>query len=291
MATSPKIALIGTGIMGRNHLRAAQAAGIPIAGILDSNPAQAEAAAAAYACPVLTSLDGIDAAIIAVPTAAHITTALPLLQRGVHCLVEKPFAASEPECQALIEAAAVNRAVLQIGHVERFNPAITALFARDIKGGDITSLTARRMGPASARVTDISVVTDLMVHDLDIVLALKPMAVTQVSAEGSRDHTEATLTFADGATASLTASRTWPERVRDLDVRSGQSATTVDYIAKTVSANEITETYSGDALGAQLAHFIACIQNKRLPKVTGETALNVMKVAWRIEAALAKAAA
>jgi predicted dehydrogenase len=291
VSAPPRIALIGTGVMGRNHLRAAKTSGIPIAGITDSNPAQAEAAAAEYGVSVLTSLDDIDAAIIAVPTAAHVITALPLLQRGVHCLVEKPFAATEQECTALIESAAVNMAVLQIGHVERFNPAITALLTRGIKSADITVLTARRMGQASARVTDISVVTDLMVHDLDVVLALKPVAVTQVAAHGTRDHTEATLTFADGTIATLTASRTWPERVRDLDVRAGSSSTVVDYIAKTVATNGDVETCIGDALGAQLRHFIACIQAKHLPQVTGETALNVMKVAWRIEAALAKAAA
>ncbi len=288
MGTLPKLAVIGAGVMGRNHLRAAQNGGIAIAGVFDSDLARARAAHTDFGATVLETLGSIDAAIIAVPTAAHFPTALPLLKKGVHCLVEKPFAATESECRQMIEAAAVNRAVLQIGHIERFNPAVEALAAR--KPAGITRLTARRAGPASARVSDISVVLDLMVHDLDAILTLKPLAVTTVTATGTRDQAEAELTFADSATASLMASRVATERLRDLHISAADHRWHLDYIAKSLAEDDGPPmVFTGDALAAQMQDFIASIEGKRLPRVTGEAALAVMKLAWRIEAALGAA--
>ena len=285
MGTALKLAVIGAGVMGRNHLRAAQNVGIAIAGVMDSDTTRAQAAQTDYGAAVLETLDGIDAVIIAVPTAAHFPTALPLLKKGVHCLVEKPFAATENECRQLIEAAAVNRAVLQVGHIERFNPAIQALAAR--KPAGITHMATRRVGPASARVSDISVVLDLMVHDLDAILTLNPQAVTAVSASGSRDDATAQLTFADGGTASVMASRVAKARLRDLAVTARDHRWKLDYIAKTVAEDDAPpEAFTGDALAAQMGDFIDSIARKRLPRVTGESSLEVMKLAWRIEAAL-----
>jgi UDP-N-acetylglucosamine 3-dehydrogenase len=290
--TAVKIAVIGAGVMGRNYLRAAKGAGIEIAAVADADAKQATSAAAEFGCTVATDLHDITAAVIAVPTAAHAGVAGALLKRGVHCLVEKPFAATEAECRALIETAAINRAVLQVGHVERFNPAIAALLALNVDPATITGLTARRMGPASARVTDVSVVVDLMVHDLDILLALKRTAVKHVEAVGNRDHAEVRLTFADGTTASLTASRAAAARVRDLHVITAGAAYHLDYIAKSLltalpeQPAPPAQIYEGDALAGELRHFITCIEDSLLPRATGEQALEVMKLAWRIEAAL-----
>lgn len=284
-----KLAIIGTGMMGRNYLRAAKAAGIAVAFITDVNQKAAAAAASEFGCAVNSNPrpGDMDAAVIAVPTAAHAAIAMPLLSGGVHCLVEKPFVANADEGRALIAAAKTANAVLQVGHIERFNPAVEALAAQAIDPNAITTITARRMGPASARVTDISVVLDLMVHDLDIVLALKPVPVTNIEATGTRDHAEAKLTFSDGAVAVLTASRTWPERVRTLDVTAGAKAFRLDYIAKSLAVNAAApEAYTGDALGGELRHFITCIENKTPPRVSGETAMSVMALAWKIEAAL-----
>ncbi len=282
-----KLVVIGAGVMGRNYLRAAKAAGIPIAGIIDSNAAQAKAAATEYGCDITVEAHDIDAAVVAVPTAAHAAIAGPLLKRGVHCLVEKPFAAAEAECHALMEAAVIGRAVLQVGHIERFNPAIAALFASAIAPETITTLTARRMGPASARVSDVSVIVDLMVHDLDIIIALKSAPVTKVEAAGTMDHAEAALTFADGSIATLTASRTAATRVRDLDVATNAGTYQLDYIAKSLTVNGgAPATFTGDALGAELTDFIDSIRDERQPRVTGAAGLAAMKLAWRVEAAL-----
>ena len=190
--------------------------------------------------------------------------------------------------RTLIDAAKKSGAVLQVGHIERFNPAVEALFARNINPAAISALETKRMGPASARVTDISVVSDLMVHDLDIVLALKPAAVTKVTATGNKDHAEAVLHFADGATATLTASRAWPERVRELIVTTPESVMRMDYIAKSLETprGSPAQIFAGDALAAELRDFMNAITNKAPPRITGETALNVMNVTWRVEAAL-----
>jgi predicted dehydrogenase len=290
-----KLGVIGAGVMGRNYLRAAKTAGIPIAFITDTTADAAKAAGAEFGCAV--NLDprasDMQAAVIAVPTAAHAAIAAPLLKAGIHCLVEKPFVASEAEGRNVIAAAGAH-AVLQVGHIERFNPAVEALTAQAIDATTITSLTARRMGPASARVTDISVVSDLMVHDLDIVLALKPLPVINIEATGNIDHAEAKLTFSDGAHAILTASRTSPIRIRTLDVAAGQQNYHLDYIAKSLltgaAADHTAQAYTGDALAAELAHFIACIEGRTKPRVGGEAALAVMTLAWQIEAALGKAA-
>ncbi len=282
-----RLAIIGAGVMGRNHLRVAKLMGIEIAGIADVNTQQARDIAGEFGVDVLTNLHDLDAAVIAVPTAVHGIMAFPLLQDGVHCLVEKPFASNESECRRLIEAAAIGGAVLQVGHIERFNPAMEALAGHAINPAHMTALTARRMGPASARITDVSVVADLMVHDLDAILALKPVAVTGVEANGGRDHAEAKLTFADGAVATLTASRTSSERIRDLAIDTVHGRYHLDYLTRSLTARgQPAEVFAGDALGAQLKHFMGSIAAKSLPRVTGEAALEVMKLAWRIEAAL-----
>lgn len=288
-----RLAVVGAGLMGRNHLRAAKAAGIEIAGVMDADADRAHAAAAEFGCTIAPDLRTMGAVVIAIPTAAHAATALTLLQAGIHCLIEKPLAPSEAECEALIDAAETAGAVLQVGHVERFNPAVDALLAQGISPTDVTLITSRRTGPAGARVSDVSVVADLMVHDLDIVLALKPLPVTQVRAIGNRDHAEAELTFADGAIATLVASRVAASRQRDLVVKTGGGEYRLDFIAKSLlrparPARDpvAAAVFTGDALSAQLKHFVASIRGEHSPRVTGEIALDAMRLVWRIEAAL-----
>src|SRR5690606_9755281 len=136
----------------------------------------------ARAAASLAHAGDVDAVIVAVPSADHRAVAEPLLARGIPCLVEKPFALTEEDCRALIEAADKSRACLQIGHVERFNAGVQAFLAQNPAAGEMRTLTARRMNAGSARVTDIDVVLDLMVHDLDVVMALKQSPVTGISA-------------------------------------------------------------------------------------------------------------
>ena len=303
-AVAPKplrLAVIGAGVMGKRHVAAIKRiAGVGLAGVVDSDASRAQAAAEIVSCPVVSnaaSLIGkIDAAIIAVPTAAHVPCATPLLRAGIACLIEKPLAGSEAECRALIAAAAEGRAVLQVGHIERFNPAVETLMHAALPSASIRALAARRMSAASARVLDIDVVTDLMVHDIDIVLALKKISVAHVSAEGDDDHAVALVRFADGATATLTASRVTVTRIRDLDLVTADEFFHLDYSARTLSRSRrrdgghidttdlaVTGT---DALSAQLEDFLRCVRDKQAPRVSGEDALACMILCAQIRAAI-----
>ena len=290
-----RLVVVGAGVMGRNYLRTLGAAGIESPAVLDIDGERARAAASEFGAHVAANLRDFDAAIIAVPTASHAATTLPLLKSGIHCLVEKPFAASETECRALIAAAATADVVLQVGHIERFNPAIEALLVQGIDPTAIKFMAARRAGPASARVTDISVVADLMLHDLDIVLSLKRLPMDRIKVVGNRDHAEVELTFADGSVATLLASRTAATRTRDLLVKTHSGTYQLDYIAKRLvlpanaaSPHEEILNLAGDALRAQVAHFMSSILEKSPPRVSGTQALDIMKLVWRIEAALGR---
>jgi len=294
-----KLAVIGAGMMGRRHLSAAKSSpDIALVAAIDSDRARAEDAARDAGCAAesdTASLAGrIDAAVIAAPTAAHAAIAVPLLRAGVSCLVEKPLAASEAEIAQMIDAARDGKALLQVGHVERFNPAVETLLAAAVPAGAIRALAARRMSAASARVTDIDVVTDLMVHDLDVVLALKGVEIAAVQAAGNDDHAVALLRFPDGAVATLTASRLTATRIRDLDVADDDAFYHLDYIGRTVARtlkrDHMTSAQLAvprtDALAAQLGDFVRCVRTKSKPRVSGEDAPAVMRTAWRIQAAL-----
>lgn len=296
-----RLAVIGAGVMGKRHVAAAKrAAGLDLVGVVDMDLTAAKAAADIGGCAAhadIAALSGkIDAAVIAVPTAAHVSCAAPLLKAGIGCLVEKPLAATEAECRALIAAAKDGGAVLQAGHIERFNPAIETLVYAGLPAASITALAARRMSAASARVLDIDVVMDLMVHDIDVVLTLKKTPVASVSAKGSDDHAVAVIGFADGATATLTASRVTATRIRDLDVVTPDAFFHVDYAARTASksrrrdngqfdVSELAVT-GADALTAQLEDFAASLRGEKTPRVTAEDALATMILTAQIRAAL-----
>lgn len=296
-----RLAVIGAGVMGKRHIAAAKRTpGVTLTAVVDADTAQALAGAEMGGCPVFPDTDSligkIDAAVIAVPTAAHVPTATPLLKAGIGCLVEKPLAATEAECRQLISAASAGQAVLQVGHIERFNPAIETLVYAGLPPASITALAARRMSAASARVVDIDVVMDLMVHDLDVVLALKKTPVIHVSAQGNDDHAVALIGFADGTTATLTASRVTATRIRDLDVVTPDAFFHVDYAARTAAksrrrengAFEVTDlaVTGTDALNAQLEDFLASVRGGKAPRVSGEDALATMILTAQIQAKL-----
>ena len=304
-APSPlKLAVVGAGVMGRHHLIAAKnCSDVTLMAVVDAVHAHARTAAAEFggaaAAGVGALIGSVDAAVIAAPTATHGLLAIPLLNAGIHCLVEKPLAGSEDECRALI-AAAKDRAILQVGHIERFNPAVETLFASGLTPKSVRKVTARRMNPGSARVKDIDVVLDLMVHDLDIIIALKHgIPVTNVTARGDGNEAVATLIFADGSAATVTASRITATRVRDLEVTLDDGFVRLDYLTRDVRTHrqgpgesdgpmkERTAVSDGDAIKRQLTAFVACARTRQRPRVSGEDALAVMILAWRIQAALA----
>jgi predicted dehydrogenase len=297
MPAAVKIAVVGLGVMGERHARAVAAhPDAVLTAVIDIDAVKCNTLAKELSCTAyedVSALPGaVNAAIIATPTATHASLAAFLLANGVSCLVEKPFVATVDEGAQLVQTAQTTGAILQIGHIERFNPAIRALLAHVTEevSADIRAITARRISGASARVTDIDVVMDLMVHDIDVALALKRKPVAKVDATGNAHEAEARVTFSDGSIAVLTASRARPERIRDLKVETGGGTFAVDYIARALSeigngaTNRLPVT-ADDALTAQLSAFIAAVHGDGVI-VPADDATAVMDVAWRVQKAL-----
>ena len=288
-----RLALVGAGAMGANYVKAVQALrDVRITAVIDTSVERANQVGAVIGARAAKALDyagDFDGVIVATPSATHRSVAEPLLARGIPCLVEKPIALTTEDCRALIAAAEATHTCLQVGHVERFNAAIQAFLALNPPRGEIRALTARRMNAGSARVIDIDVVQDLMVHDLDVVMAIKQSAVADVTATGTKDHAVATLAFADGATAMVTASRVTEGRTRDLAVEMKDGAVyAVDYIQRALTRDGVELSVTGDAnnLGRQMTGFAHAVRTGTRPAVSGDDALAVMEVVWRVQKAL-----
>lgn len=225
------VIVAGAGVFGRHHLRVyreLEAAGEAVAllAVIDPDSVAAARAAADFRIPAFATVEAClaalgtpDAASICVPTAHHAGVALPLLAAGVHCLIEKPIAATLAEADALLAAAAAGGAHLQIGHLERFNPAVTAARAHLQQP---MFFEAHRLSIFTPRSLDVDVVLDLMIHDLDIVLSLVDSPVRELRAVGlpvlsrKTDIANVRVEFENGCVANFTASRVSTERVRKL---------------------------------------------------------------------------
>ena len=232
MASKVKVAVLGTGSLGQNHVRIyaelAAAGQVELAGIYDSSAETARKIAAKHNARIFNSVAeaaaAADALNIVTPTTTHFELAKLLLQQGKHVLVEKPMTDSSEQAAELIQIAQQKNCVLQVGHVERFNPVFTFL---QTVATEPKFIECHRLSPFPARSTDIGVVLDLMIHDLDVVLAFVKSPVTSVDGVGipvlskSEDIANARLRFANGCVANLTASRVCPERMRKIRVFSG----------------------------------------------------------------------
>jgi predicted dehydrogenase len=253
MAQSVKVAVIGTGSLGKEHVRIyselAKAGLVELAGIFDTAVETAHKVAARHGARVFRSsaeaAAASDALSLVTPTTTHFELAKALLQQGKHVLVEKPMTDNAAEAAELVTLAKQKNCVLQVGHVERFNPVFHYL---QTVVTDPRFIETHRLSPYPARSTDIGVVLDLMIHDLDIVLAFVKSPVQSVDAVGipvlskSEDIANARLRFANGCVANLTVSRISPERVRKIRVFSGgpsPSYVSLDYRAQEGYINRI----------------------------------------------------
>jgi predicted dehydrogenase len=232
MASKVKVAVLGTGSLGQNHVRIyseLESSGqVEFAGVFDTNADTAKKIAAKHKVRVFNSIAGAaaasDALNIVTPTVTHFEIARQLLQQGRHVFVEKPMTDDTEQAAELIQLAQRKNCVLQVGHVERFNPVFKYL---ESVATEPRFIETHRLSPYPARSTDIGVVLDLMIHDLDVVLAFVKSPVTSVDAVGipvlskSEDIANARLRFANGCVANLTVSRVSPERMRKIRVFSG----------------------------------------------------------------------
>ena len=311
------VAVVGVGEMGRNHARClASMKGVDLVAVVDSDEERRNTAAVAYECQSISSLSQlpkIDAAVVAVPTALHAEVGSALMERGVHCLVEKPLAIDPEQVQTLIRAAEASNVVLQVGHIERFNPAVRQLEVL-LQGEKVLVANARRMSAVSARVGDIDVVMDLMVHDLDVILYLMGNRVENtiaVGIDGSHgfDHVTALLSFDGGPMASLTASRITQNQIRKLEVTTKEDFFSVDYSNQELlifrqgrlDNDDMAEgryvldvdtrrvfVRRTEPLVSELEHFVGAIRGDHENEVDGRQALNALNLVWDIQEKLSR---
>ena len=256
-----KVGVIGVGHLGQHHARVySQLKGCKLVGVADADKARAAEIAKKLHCDHFGSPEAmlglVDAVSVVVPTALHHPVASMFLKRGVHCLLEKPMTIDLGEADELLALAEKNKALLQVGHIERFNPAILALHEFKLEP---LFIEAHRLGPYSPRNTDIGVVLELMIHDLDIVLAMVGKKVLRVEAVGipvlskTEDIANVRLNFEGGCVANLTASRVTTKKERKIRVFSREAYVSVDYLAKEARLYKLKEgadpTQAGSLIG------------------------------------------
>jgi len=298
-----KIAVIGVGHLGRQHARLyAEFPGVELAGVVDILKPRAEEIAGLNKTTAFTDYHDIfgkvDAVSLAVPTTHHARIGIDLLEHGIDVLVEKPIATTLEEAQALIDAAARHGRVLQVGHVERFNPVVAA--AREAATRP-QFFEIHRLAAFSPRSLDIDVVLDLMIHDIDIVLSLVPARVREVRAVGipilsqKADIANARVEFEDGCVANFTASRVSFEKTRKLRFFQPHDYISVDYASQSGIMVSLRmgkvierklEPSNEEPLKLELQAFAECVRMHGKPAVTGEDGLRALELAMRINSAI-----
>jgi predicted dehydrogenase len=294
------IAVVGAGAFGRQHARVLRSlAQANLVAIVDTDPTRAENAAREFNCQPLTdprALTGkVAAATIAVPTLQHAEVGIPLLEAGLDLLVEKPIAADLASADALIAAAEKNQRLLQIGHLERFNPVVEAAQAA---ANLPLFFEVHRLGSFSARSLDIDVVLDLMIHDLDIILSMVDSPIERIEATGlpilsaKADISSVRLAFRNGCVANLTASRISVEKIRKLRYFQPRQYVSVDYTRQEGVLSGIDDSgqlqyepltvKKAEPLAHQLDCFLSAVQTRSRPRVAGEDARRALEVALKI---------
>jgi predicted dehydrogenase len=320
-----RMVVVGVGHLGKEHARIlASLEDVELVGVVDVDDIQARAVAARVGAPAFTDyrplLDRVDAASVVVPTSQHFAVAAEFLRRGIPVLVEKPLAPTTEEAEALVELAEQRRVLLQVGHIERFNPAFEELLSRPFQA---KFARCERLGPFTGRSTDIGVVLDLMIHDLDLLLALVRSPVRRVEAlgvslfGGHEDVANARLHFANGCVADVTASRAHPTPQRHLEAWAPEGYARLDFARRKLTlvqpsaslrrqgldpqrldAGELArlkeeffgrhlevlelDRNQGDQLTRELQDFVGCVRTGAAPRVGGTAGLNAVALATRV---------
>jgi predicted dehydrogenase len=302
-----RVAVVGVGDFGRNHARVyRQIENAELVGVVDADAGRARKVAEEFstsALPDIESLRGkVDAASVAVPTMHHAQIGCRLLELGLDVLVEKPMAASVAEADRLIETARRHNRVLQVGHLERFNPAVRAV------AGLVQQplyFEVHRLGIFTPRSLDIDVVYDVMIHDLDILLAFADSQVTEVRSLGIPVVTEkvdiahARLEFASGAVASVTASRVSVEKVRKLRFFQAHEYISLDYGRQDALRIRVRQpgpnpqfdfqqipTERQEPLEGELRAFLGAVRKRSTPVVDGNAGRRALELADRVMAGI-----
>ena len=317
-----RVAVIGTGAIGRNHVRVlADIPDVTLVGVADPNQEAAIAAAARYGVPTYATHGELfekahpQAVVVAVPTANHHDIVMDSINRGLHVLVEKPIAATVEEAKRMIDAADRAGVVLAVGHIERFNPAVIELKRRMDAGelGRIFMLHSRRQSPFPQRIQDVGVASDLAIHELDMMLYLTGSTVAHLKAETSQvlphpsreDIVFALLRFENGILGVLDVNWVTPSSVRELTITGERGMFVVNYLSQelffhenpaarkeestaiwdfSVVAGNMTrfQIPRREPLRGELESFLASAQTGRRPAVDGRDGLRAIDLALRI---------
>ena len=307
MTTKTKVGVIGVGYLGQIHAKIySEMDNVELVMLADSNADKLQSLGDQYGCKVtdnyLQMIDKVDAVSIVVPTSLHFDVAQPFLEAGIATLVEKPIAASVTEASKLVDLAAQNEAPFLIGHLERYNPALRAAASQVTEPQYIE---VHRLGTFVERATDVDVITDLMIHDLDLVLSLVDQEPSDVQAIGSQvitDHIDMAnvrLTFPSGTVANITASRVSNKRFRRFRVFGPEGyfgINLMDQELDIVTKGEIPEGANFPSLEeehivfdneqplqVELAHFIDVANGDAMPMVTGLQGLRALRLAEKIQ--------
>ncbi len=311
-----RIGVVGVGRMGRNHCRVLSTMRhVTLAAITDFDAVVGRQIAERYESTFYPSIDellpNVDAVVIATPTPSHFSLAMQCLAQGVHLLIEKPIAATIAEAEALVAAAKESQLIVQVGHIERFNPAYTELkhVLDDIQ---VAAINFRRLSPYVGSNTDVDVVLDLMIHDLDLLLDLMQQPPTTVSAvgltafSGDIDHAVAQLTFPTGPLLTVMVSRLTEHKVRSIDVTGLEAYVEVDLLNKSIllhrsmtgeylnhqhsvkyrqeSMIERLHVPLAEPLFLELQHFVTAMMEEQPPLVSAVDGLAALQLANQIRA-------
>ena len=314
MAQAIKVGVLGCGNMGRNHLRVLSSMSeFDLAGCFDPVSEAAEEQAKLYGIKAFATqeelFDNVELVHVVVPSYLHKEVAVAAAEVGCHVLVEKPIALTIDDAKAIIEACDTAGVKLCVGHVERFNPAIVAL-ADILKGEDVLSVDFHRMSPYDKRVSDASVVQDLMIHDIDVLNWIADSDVVRVESHGidaysgKLDYAQALISFDNGIAASLTASRITESKVRMAEINARDAYITVDYLNRSVTISRKTNfslevghelQYRQDniiekvfvpmtePLRAEFLHFAKAIREGAPIQTSGEMGMKALELCVAIE--------
>lgn len=299
-----RTAVIGVGAFGQNHARVlAGLDGAELVAVVDADQKRAEEIAQKHDCRAASDVaeiaGDVDAAVVAVPTTAHEAVATTLFEAGVDVLVEKPAAPDVDALQRMNKAAETHGRLMQVGHLERFNPAVeAALNTAELP----LFFEVHRLGMYSPRSLDVDVVMDLMIHDLDILLAMVDCPIDRLEASGipvlskTADIASVRIAFTNGCVANLTASRISTEKVRKLRYFQPRQYVSVDYSRQDGVAIGLSEQNQlqfqslkpekGEPLERQARAFLNCVRTREEPLVSGRTAVKPLETALRIRSAM-----
>ncbi len=297
-----RVGVIGVGHLGQHHARVyTELLGAHLVGVVDQNESRAAAIGENLGVPWFTEIDDFieraapEAVSVVVPTSMHFEIARKALNNGIHVLIEKPVTTTVNEAEQLLKIAAESDLVLQVGHIERFNSAVQYI-SKIVH--EPLFLQSRRLGPYSPRISDVGVVLDLMIHDIDIILSLVRSEISDISATGRcirSDHEDiasAQISFANGSMAHILVSRVSERRLRQLEIMEPERYVTIDYETQDVSINRCVRQNNNslveviehpvfpksEPLKLELQHFVTCVREGKQPLVgitDGKRALEV----------------